>query len=105
VKPYVQNAADESQVKDAAGKSKRASDREIEDLRYVLTSAQGRRFLWRLMGHCKVNASVWEPSAKIHYNSGQQDVGHYLMAEVVRAGEDFLFQMMKEAKQGELANV
>lgn len=96
--PLNRNAADEEQVREAAKKVKFGRDRELSDLRAVLRTMEGRRLLWRLLGHCRVNGSVWEPSAKIHYNSGQQDVGHFVMSEIVEAGEEFLFQMMREAR-------
>jgi hypothetical protein len=98
-KPLVRNASDESQVRGAKDKAKRVRDHELDDLRTILQAPQGRRLLWRLMGRCKVLNSVWEPSAKIHYNSGQQDIGHFIMAEIVEADEDAVFKMMKEAKE------
>lgn len=94
----VRNAADEAQVAEAGKRAKFDRKQELEDVRFILDSKQGRRFLWRLLSHCKVFESIWEPSAKIHHNSGRQDVGHFLMAEVVAANEDALLQMMKEAK-------
>lgn len=99
------NAADEEQVKQARLSEKRVRERELSDIRYLLQSAQGRRFLWRLMGHCKSFESVWEASAKIHYNAGKQDVGHFVMSEIIASDENAFLQMMKEAKQGEMTNV
>jgi hypothetical protein len=96
------NAADEDQVGRAKGREKRLREREMNDIRYLLQSIQGRRFLWRLMGHCKVFESIWESSAKIHHNAGMQDIGHFVMAEIVAANEDAFLQMMKESKQGEI---
>jgi hypothetical protein len=54
------------------------------------------------MGHCKTFESIFEPSAKIYYNSGRQDVGHYLMKEIVEAGEHYLLKMMMENKENGL---
>lgn len=98
------NAADEKQVQEAGNRAKRIRINELNDLRFILQTTQGRRFLWRLLSRCKAFHSVWEPSAKIHYNSGQQDVGHFLMAEIVEANEEAFLQMMKESKQGEMTN-
>ena len=97
---YVKNAANPQQVKAAAKKEETQRDRELNDLRHVLSSVQGRRFLWRMLGFCKVNGSVWESSARIHYNSGQQDVGHHMLAEIIAADEDAYLNMMKESKGG-----
>lgn len=105
-KTYQQkNAADEHQVKQARMNEKMIRERELNDLRYLLASPQGRRFLWRVMARCKTFESIWEPSAKIHFNAGQQDLGHFVMAEIVAADENAFLQMMKEAKQGEMTNV
>ena len=99
------NVADEKQVREQGAAVNRERLRELNDIRYLLQSPQGRRFLWRLLSRCKSFGSVWEPSAKIHYNSGQQDVGHFIMAEIVEADENAFLQMMKESKQGEMKDV
>jgi hypothetical protein len=95
----VKNAADEKQVKEGAKREKSHRDREIDDIRQVMSSPQGRRFIWRLLGHCGVYESIWEASAKIHYNAGKQDVGHFLLAEVVQANEELYSLMIKESKK------
>lgn len=100
-KPLVQNAADEDQVKDAKLKLKLSRDTELNDLRFILSSQQGRRFFYRLLAECRVFNSVWEASAKIHYNSGRQDVGHFIQAEIVEADQDAYFKMLTEAKRSE----
>lgn len=97
-KVLVKNAADEGQVKEAEQKLTHGRKRELQDLRAVLSLQEGRRLIWRLLGHCKINGSIWHPSAQIHYNSGMQDVGHFILGEVVSAGEEFYFQMMTENK-------
>lgn len=100
-KPYVKNAADKGQIKEAEKKAMLARDRELNDLRVVCSTIEGRRLLWRFMAKCKVFGSVWESSAKIHYNAGQQDFGHFIMGEIINADEEILFQMMRENKKGE----
>lgn len=98
-KPQQRNAADEDQVKQARSRENRVRERELSDLRYLLQSPQGRRFLWRIITDCKAFNSIWEASAKIHYNAGRQDVGHFIMAEVCAANEDAFLTMMKESKE------
>lgn len=103
-KDYTLDDLDESQTL----KARKKRDKEIEnkDLRWIegikqiCKTTAGREVLWRILGSCKVFGSVWEPSAKIHYNAGKQDVGHWLMAEIVRADENILFKMMTESKEG-----
>lgn len=97
----VKNAADPEQVKNAVTKTNLKRDDELNDLRYLLTLPQFRRFVWRLLKFCKVFETIWSPSALIHYNSGQQDVGHFVTAEVVSADPEALVKMMVENKKGE----
>jgi hypothetical protein len=104
-KSFTKNAADEQRVEEAAKRERRVRERELNDIRAILSTKEGRRFAWRLMGHCKVFQSVWESSARIHYSSGQQDVGHFVMAEIVAADQNAFLQMMKENQQGELNDV
>jgi hypothetical protein len=104
LKTLVKNAADEKQVKDAKFTVEERRRQELNDLRFVLSTRQGRRALWRLMAFCKAFASIWDSSAKIHYNAGKQDVGHYLIGEVEAADQEAFFLMMKESKE-DLKNV
>ena len=71
---------------------------ELSDIRKALEFVEVRRFVWRIMTQCRTFESVWEPSAKIHYNSGQQDVGHFIMAEIAQADQNLLFKLMAENK-------
>ena len=101
-KSLVKNAASEKQVKKAEKKEYSVREKELNDLKKVLNTTEGRRVFWRLMDHCRVFETVWEPSAKIHYNSGKQDVGHFIMGEIVEADEKYLMEMMKENKKENL---
>lgn len=98
MKTLVANAADEEQVHNAEEKLKTKRIQEMEDMRDVLKLPQGRRVMWKLLSHCKVFESIYHPSALIHHNSGRQDVGHFIMAEIMAANEMAFLQMMSESK-------
>lgn len=101
MKPLVRNATDKDQLDDAKFTVEERRRQELNDLRQVLSTIEGRRVMWRLMAHCRAFSSVWDSSAKIHYNAGQQDVGHFLIREVEEADQEAFFQMMKEQKEKE----
>lgn len=92
------NVASKAEIKKQKKEAKSLRERELADIKAVLELPEGRRFLWRVLSRCNVFGSVWEPSAKIHYNAGQQDMGHFLMAEVLAADEQIFFNMMTENK-------
>lgn len=94
--PLVQNAADKAQVRKA--RKKEGYDRilELTDLRTILNQPQGRRVMWRILEQAKIFGSIWDGSARIHYNAGQQDFGHFIMSEIIAADPEFFYTMMRE---------
>lgn len=94
----VKNAANQTQINEASKVEKRGRELEIQDLKNILSQAHGRRFVWRLLSHCKVFESIWHPSALIHANAGRQDVGHFVLAEVMAADEEAYIKMARESK-------
>jgi hypothetical protein len=95
-KAQVKNAASEKQVKAAQKNQKYDRDIQLEDIREVMRSAAGRRFMWRVLEKCGTFGSIWHASAAIHYNAGQQDIGHFIMSEIAEAGEEHLFKLMSD---------
>lgn len=97
--PVVHNAANEKEVAAAGKKQRDRRRREIDDVRAVLATAEGRRFLWRLLGHCGVSKSIFAPNSRIAYNSGMQDVGHFVQGEIVEARPEAYLQMINEHQE------
>lgn len=95
-KALVQNASSEKQVKEAGNKEQMMLSQRRKDMAHVLSSIEGRRFIWRLLGQCRTFSSIHETSAKIHYNSGQQDIGFQLLREIDAADAEMFFKMRNE---------
>lgn len=93
----VQNAADPRQVGRGTKLEKQRREKELNDMQTVLASRQGRRTLWRILGHCGVFGSVMSTTGRIEYNSGRQDAGHYILAEILAADESCFLLMQEEA--------
>ncbi|WP_223513960.1 hypothetical protein [Pseudomonas sp. GL-R-26] len=67
---------EEEKDKDAARK------KEIADFRWLMSDPRGRRFMWRLMGHCKVFQPSFNPHGGVmNFNEGQRNVGLFLLGE------------------------
>lgn len=93
--------SDESVVKERKDGAERIRRKEISDLKTVLSKPEGRRVFWRLLSHCNVYGSIFnQNNAIMSKNSGKQDVGHFIMAEIVEADENMYISMMKENKEG-----
>ena len=101
MKQEVKNAANESQVEKAKTQEERERELELADLRFVVSSPQGRRLIWRLLTHCRVFNSVFNNSGSVtYYHSGMQDVGHFIQAEVIEAKKEAYLEMMRENEKG-----
>lgn len=103
-RPLVKNTADREQVDSARKKEKLARFQEISDLQAILSAVQGRRFIWRLLARAKTFESIWDPSSKIHFNAGQQDFGHFILAELMEADPNAFIKMMEENKKEKETN-
>lgn len=99
--PLVKNAADRNQVKLAGRKERDKAARDMADVRAVLATPEGKRFVWRLLGHSQMFESIWHPSALIHANAGRQDFGHFIWNICEQADQEAVFAMMREAKVAE----
>ena len=94
----VRNAADPQQVRRAARKEADAEAMLLAGLKELQATPTGRFVFRSLLERLGVFRSVWENSARIHYNAGRQDAGHELMALLVQADENAYELMEREAR-------
>ena len=94
----VKNAADEKQVKKADKKEKMIDSRNLEDMKFILQTVQGRRFIWRYLGLCGVFKSSFTGNSETFLNEGKRLVGLTLLNDINEADPDSYTRMMKEAR-------
>jgi hypothetical protein len=61
---------------------KLAIEREISDLRSVMGTPQGRRFMWRLLEKAGIYKSSMTGNSQTFFLEGQRNVGLYFMAGI-----------------------
>ena len=99
-KAFVQNTANPEQVKEASQRERHGRIRDLQDLRAVLSTANGRRFLWRLLGMCKVYAGGFTDNPNYSmYRDGRRDVGFELLNDINEADENGYLNLVMEAKK------
>lgn len=101
MKPMVSNAADTKQVKNAKFKEKDQRRQELDDVRYILSNAVGRRFFWRYLGECGLFQSSFTGSSETFFREGQRNVGLKLMADLNDADPNAYAVMLKENQKGD----
>jgi len=97
----VSNAADPAKVKNSERKAKDARKQEIEDVRFILSSAQGRRFFWRYLGECGLFQSSFTGNSETFFREGQRNVGLKLMADLNESDPKMYSVMINENQKGE----
>lgn len=97
-RPLQGNAADPRQVKYGARKERERETRFLDAVRSVLGTSAGRIMCWELLARAGIFRSIWENSARIHYNAGRQDFGHELLAALLQADEARYLVMEQEQR-------
>jgi hypothetical protein len=83
---------------EAAKERERLRLRDVEDLKEILKSPAGRRYIWRMFGRCHTFRCPFVPkdSNATHVNIGAQDIGFSILEDIQRAGTEFYSQMRNE---------
>ena len=96
---------DERQVSKSKAKDKRAREIEIEELREILATVAGRRFVWRYLSKCQVfGQTATQSGSWTYFNEGARSIGLQLFSELNEANPEAFVKMMNESK-GEQSNV
>lgn len=82
-------------------KAKLSRDREIEDFKQVVSSEEGRRFMWRLLGLTGVFRSSFTGNSETFFREGQRNVGLILIGEIHEHCPDVYVKMLKEQKSND----
>ena len=101
-KALVRNASDPSQVKKAGRDEKELKRRERNDIEFLLSSPQGRRFLWKLLSGCGIyELSYITDSDMTAFNEGRRSVGNNILADILDVNPDGYSALIKENREVE----
>ena len=78
--------------------TKERQQREDGDIKHVMSSEQGRRVVWELLGRGKVFASTFTADPHVTaFNEGQRNLALSLFSKVMAACPDLYLTMAAEA--------
>lgn len=94
---YDPNQVDRT-LEDVATEAQIARANELADLRQVLATREGRKFLWRQLSMLGIYRTPFVVGAadQTAFNLGAHNHGLWLMAEILAAGPEFYVVMQKE---------
>lgn len=93
---FVKNAADKKQVASAELKEKDREKQALDDVKFILSTTQGRRFIWRLISLCGVYRSSFTGNSTTFFNEGGRNIGLQLVADIHNVDPDAYASMIKE---------
>lgn len=81
----------------------RMAARDRDDLRSILNTAHGRRFIWRLLSKCGIHqlGVVMDSINATYFNAGMRNIGNTLLAQVLEVKPEAYLEMTKMAKGDE----
>ena len=93
------NSASPRDVRKARQKERLTDERDQKDLRDVLSTIQGRRFVWKQLTAAGCFRLDWE--ANNHgfndFSAGRRSMGNALMAEIMALDPEMYVRMAREA--------
>lgn len=99
-KPLVQNAASPSQTRAAKKRAKRISEIELERLRVVLSTRDGRRWYWDHMARLGIFLKLIPKDPYLTaYEQGRRNTGLDLLEAVHELGPEVFMTMQKEYRE------
>jgi hypothetical protein len=91
--PMHEQDADEAEQAKAA----KRVQREVEDLKWLMKDARGRRFVARLLDKTGVHRTSFHTSGSVMaFNEGRRDVGLFLTGELLTHAPNAYFQLLNE---------
>ena len=92
-----------------AQREKRKRDRQLNDVRVILATPEGRRFVWRVLTEGKIFHDGYthgDAGYGTTYNCGRRSIGLWALDEIMEAKPESFMQMQREhaseAKREEL---
>lgn len=99
--PLDLNAQERASAK-AAEEERLAKEKEQNDLRWVMSNKQGRRFMWRLLSEAGVfRLSFNTNNATMAFNEGYRSAGLKQLNEIMEACPERYTDMLNEQKETE----
>ena len=79
-------------------KSKRETETEAEDLKWIMSNKRGRRFIWGMLDRAGIYRSSFTGNSTTFFNEGQRNIGLQLVGMIHEFCSDQYAVMVKEFK-------
>lgn len=81
----------------AEAEAKARRERELEDLKWLMAHAEGRRIIVRILEQTHVYRQSFDTNgAKMSFNEGERNVGLWVTSELMAAAPDKFVQLFRD---------
>jgi len=77
-------------------KAKQKRDRELSDIRKIVSMPEGRRFIWRVLSEAGIFRSSFTGSSSTFFLEGSRNQGLWVLRDLTEAKSDAFNQMLQE---------
>lgn len=91
------NASNDKDVNKANQREKDEAKQYAEDLRYVMSTEQGRRFMWQTLSKAGLYRTSFTGNSATYFNEGKRALGLELLADVQHHCPQHYIKMHDEA--------
>ena len=95
------DVGDKKQVKERKTKQQIADEREIQEVKAILSTVGGRAFFWRLLGWCGMREEISIHPQGSYVGIGRQHIGRWVENQVFTSDPDAYTLMWREAQERE----
>lgn len=92
------NASDPQQIAEVESKARRKRDQDNEDLLAVMSTHEGRRFVWKILESAGLYKLSYTGNSETFFNEGQRNVGLKLLSELQKVTPDEYLRMTQECQ-------
>lgn len=94
-----ENTAEEAQVSKRKTKASLRREKEVEQLKMLLASSDGRAVLWRVLSQAGVYRVSFDGTVHTYFKEGKRAVGLWLLDEIFEADPAAFAIMQREATE------
>lgn len=92
-----EDVGDQKQVKKKKKKHQLVREGQLEEIRHILSTPYGRRFLWRVLIQCGMNKTLsGQTELGMAIMSGKRDMGLWLLGEINEADKNGYIKLIQE---------
>lgn len=95
------DASNPRQVKDAKIRDQLRRENELADVKALMETPVGRRYIWRYIQVCRPMSDPFTGNSETFRNCGLQTIGKMMFAEVLENCPELYMLMAREAKARE----